>query len=199
MSDITLYAIKPRFVASLHNVTTWCASHGVKPNTVTLWAVPVAGSAGLVLIAGTHHPAAWLAVAPLLLCLMAINAVDGALARLTGLTTTRGAVINEAVDRFGDAAILLPGFLLAPGWVAGAALATTVASEIAALLAWGATGRRGLVGLMGKPDRALVVSAAAICAFFLGSSSFAYAYLLIGAGGLATVAQRIIWTVRHVR
>jgi CDP-diacylglycerol--glycerol-3-phosphate 3-phosphatidyltransferase len=199
MSHITLYAIKPRFVASLQSVTSWCATHGVKPNTVTLSAVPVAAAAGLMLVAGTHHPAVWLLVAPLLLCLMAINAVDGSLARQTGQTTTAGAVINETVDRFGDLAILLPGFLLAPLPTAGAALAVTVLSEAAALVAWSFTGRRGLVGLMGKPDRALIVSAAALSASFLGPNPFTYAYLLIAAGGLATVAQRIVWTVRHAQ
>ncbi len=199
MTDLTLYAIKPRFVASLRTVTDWCASRGVKPNTVTLGAVPVAGAAGAMLVAGTRVSAAWLAVAPLLLTLMAVNAVDGSLARRTGLTTTTGAVINEAVDRFGDLAIIVPGFMLAPGWIAVTALAMTALSEAAALVAWRVTGSRGLVGLMGKPDRALVVSAAALCGFFLGTSAFTCAYLLIGAGGLPTVVQRLVWTVRHAQ
>jgi CDP-diacylglycerol--glycerol-3-phosphate 3-phosphatidyltransferase len=199
MTDVTLYAIKPRFVASLRTVTGWCASRGVKPNTVTLCAIPVAGTAGAMLVAGTRVSAAWMAVAPLLLCLMAINAVDGALARQTGLTTTTGAVINEAVDRFGDLAIIVPGLMLAPGWIAATALVMTTLSEAAALAAWRATGSRGLVGLMGKPDRALIVSAAALCAVFLGAAPFTYAYLLIGAGGLPTFAQRVVWMVRHVR
>ena len=199
MSQISLYAIKPRFVASLQGAVRWCDAHHVSPNTVTLSAVPVALAAGLALVAGTSWPAAWALVGPQMFLLMAINAVDGSLARATGQSTPRGAAINELVDRFGDLAVLLPAFVLVPGWVATPALVATLLSEIVALVSWGAIGERGLVGLMGKPDRALTVAAGALAALVVGSGAFLFAYLVVGLGSCVTAVQRIQWMVRHAR
>lgn len=197
MSQISLYAIKPRFVAWLDGVVVSCASHGVGPNTVTLVAVPVALAASLTLVAGTRWPAVWVAIAPLMLVLMSINAVDGALARRTGRSTPRGAVINELVDRFGDLAVLIPGFLLAPTWTVTAALVATLLAETVALVSWGAIGHRGLVGVMGKPDRALTLATGALAAAALGTTPFFYAYFTIALGASVAAVQRIAWVVRH--
>jgi phosphatidylglycerophosphate synthase len=181
MSQISLYAIKPRFVAWLDGVVVSCASHGVGPNTVTLVAVPVALAASLALVAGTRWPAVWVAIAPLMLVLMSINAVDGALARRTGRSTPRGA----------------PGFLLAPTWTVTAALVATLLAETVALVSWGAIGHRGLVGVMGKPDRALTLATGALAAAALGTTPFFYAYFTIALGASVAAVQRIAWVVRH--
>ncbi len=197
MSQISLYAIKPRFVASLQGVVRWCDAHRISPNAVTLSAIPVALAAGIALVAGIVWPAAWTLVAPQMILLMAINAVDGSLARSTGQSTPRGAVINELVDRFGDLAVLLPAFLLVPGWVATPAVVATLLSEIIALVSWGAIGERGLVGLMGKPDRALTVAAGALAALVVGPSAFLFTYLVVALGSCVTAVQRISWVVHH--
>ena len=197
MSQISLYAIKPRFVARLDAVVVSCASRGVGPNTVTLAAVPIAIAAALALVAGTRWPTVWVAIAPLMLVLMSVNAVDGALARRTGRSTPRGAVINELVDRFGDLAVLIPGFVLAPAWTVTAAVVATLLAETVALVSWGAIGRRGLVGVMGKPDRALTIAAGALAAVALGPAPFFYAYLTIAVGSSIATVQRTAWVVRH--
>ncbi len=199
MSQISLYAIKPKFVASLRGVVSWCDAHRVSPNAVTLSALPVALTAGVALVVGSSWPAAWTLVGPLMILLMAINAVDGSLARTTGQSTPRGAAINELVDRFGDLAVLLPAFVLVPGWAATSALVVTLLSEIVALVSWGAIGERGLVGLMGKPDRALTVAAGALAALVVGPGAFLFAYLVVGLGSCVTALQRIRWLVRHAR
>jgi phosphatidylglycerophosphate synthase len=196
MTNLTLYAIKPRFVKALDGVTNGLAAAGVSPDAVTLFALPVAFLIAAALLVGTVWPALWLFVPVGSVALMATNAIDGSLARRT-TATKRGAVLNEFVDRTGD--VLILGslcFIVGVSW-GGAALVSVLLAEMVALIAWGALGTRALVGIMGKPDRALIVSCAAVFGFFFGLRAFTPAAVVIAVGGLVTTAQRVIWAVRH--
>ena len=115
----TLYSIKPTFVAALNPVRDRLVAEGVNPNSVTLAAIPVEIAVAVALIGGMAHAAVWLLVPPLALVWMALNALDGSLARTTNTSTVRGAVLNEFVDRGGDLLMLGAGFLIAPVAIAG--------------------------------------------------------------------------------
>lgn len=101
-------------------------------------------------------PAA-LPVAALLAARLAFANLDGALARDTGRTTRRGAVLNELGDNAADLAVLAGFLALVPLWlVAAAALAATVPSWVSlAGAAAGAPRRNG--GPVGKTERCLLV------------------------------------------
>ncbi|MEV0324180.1 CDP-alcohol phosphatidyltransferase family protein [Streptomyces sp. NPDC050658] len=156
-----LYALKPWYADKLSGVRAALVRREVSPDTLT--------AAGVVCAAGTAAALAWLpfgASAPLvalgLAARLAFANLDGALARDTGRTTRRGALLNELGDRAADL-IVLAGFLpLAPLWlVATAGLAATLPSWVSLAGAAAGAGRLN-GGPVGKTERcALVVVAAA--------------------------------------
>ncbi|MEU5401812.1 CDP-alcohol phosphatidyltransferase family protein [Streptomyces sp. NPDC005963] len=155
-----LYSLKPWYAARLSGVRGALARREVSPDALT--------AAGVVCAAGAATALAWLPaplaavpVALLLAARLAFANLDGALARDTGRTTRRGALLNELGDRIADL-VVLAGFLsLAPLWlVAVTALAATLPSWVSlAGAAAGAPRRNG--GPMGKTERCLLVLIAA--------------------------------------
>ncbi|MET7856925.1 CDP-alcohol phosphatidyltransferase family protein [Streptomyces sp. NPDC005318] len=184
-----LYALKPWYADRLSGARAALVRHEVSPDTLT--------AAGVVAAAGAAAALAWLPtglaalpVAVLLAARLAFANLDGALARDTGRTTRRGAVLNELGDRAADL-LVLAGFLaLAPLWlVATAGLAATLPSWVSlAGAAAGAPRRNG--GPVGKTERCLLVVAAA--------SGWAVPVLaVIAAGSLLTAAARLAWLWRE--
>lgn len=156
-----LYALKPWYADRLSGVRGALARREVSPDTLT--------AAGVLCAAGAAASLAWLPVpfaalpvAVLLAARLAFANLDGALARDTGRTTRRGALLNELGDRAADL-VMLAGFLtLAPLWlVATAGLAATLPSWVS--LAGAAAGAPRLNGgPVGKTERcALAILAAA--------------------------------------
>lgn len=199
MTSTSLYSFKPRFVAVLARLAPGLTRRGVTPNRLTLAAIPLILTTGLVLVLGSVARPAWLAAPALLLALMGVNALDGELARRGGWSSPVGAALNELVDRLGDVVILSAGFAFAPAPIVVLALVAVSAAETVALVGWGVSGVRGLVGVMGKPDRALIVGVGAAAAAVVGPTPLAVAYGIIAAGALVSVGQRTIWVVRHAR
>ncbi|MEK0101013.1 hypothetical protein WDA79_21375, partial [Streptomyces sp. A475] len=121
---------------------------------------------------------------------LAFANLDGALARDTGRTTRRGALLNELGDRAADL-LVVAGFLpLAPLWlVAAAAFATTLPSWVSlAGAAAGAPRRNG--GPVGKTERCLLAVVAA-------ASGWAVPVLAAAAAGSAvTAVVRAVWVWR---
>ncbi|MEV8320641.1 CDP-alcohol phosphatidyltransferase family protein [Streptomyces sp. NPDC059900] len=156
-----LYALKPWYADRLSGVRGALARREVSPDTLTAAGVLCAAGAAAAL-AWLPTPIAALPVAVLLAARLAFANLDGALARDTGRTTRRGALLNELGDRAADL-VMLAGFLaLTPLWlVATAGLAATLPSWVS--LAGAAAGAPRLNGgPVGKTERcALVVLAAA--------------------------------------
>ncbi len=101
--------------------------------------------------------AAWLwAVPPLYLARMALNAMDGMLAREYAMVSPRGVVLNELGDVVSDAVAYLPFALLVPDAapLVVAVVVLGLIAEVAALAAADDSGRRN-DGPLGKSDRAL--------------------------------------------
>jgi phosphatidylglycerophosphate synthase len=185
----SLYRIKPAFVASLDGVARHLVAADVSPDAITLAAVPVQLAAAAAIVAGAFWPIAWLIVAPLLLVLMSMNALDGVVARRTDTSSRGGAIRNELVDRAGDAVVLLAGFAVAPWPVVVAAVVAVAATEMAALVGWTATGVRTFPGLMGKPDRAATVGIGATVAV-VWAPALPIAFLAVGVGAaLGTITR----------
>lgn len=179
-----LYALKPWYANRLSGVRASLVRHEVSPDTVTAAGVLAAAGAAAALAWLPAGPAA-LPVALLLAVRLAFANLDGALARDTGRTTRRGAILNELGDRVADL-LVLAGFLtLAPLWlVALAGLAATLPSWVSlAGASAGAPRRNG--GPVGKTERCLLAVVAA-------ASGWAVPVLaVIAAGSLLTAALRL--------
>ncbi|MBH9579289.1 CDP-alcohol phosphatidyltransferase family protein [Inhella proteolytica] len=152
---MTLYALKPRFQRGLRPAVRRLAAAGVTANQVTVLAALLSVALGLALCV---LPRAAFALLPLWLLLrMALNAVDGMLAREHGQQSRLGAYLNELGDVLSDAALALPLAFVAPfdpRWVA-AFIFLGLLSEFAGVLG----PARRYEGPLGKSDRALVLGA----------------------------------------
>ncbi|WKB53926.1 CDP-alcohol phosphatidyltransferase family protein [Eleftheria terrae] len=161
---MSIYQLKPRFQALLRPAVAGLARRGVTANQVTLAACAASVALGLALYVVRPAPA-WLALLPLWLFLrMALNAVDGMLAREHGQQSRLGAYLNELTDVLSDAALYLPLAAYAPFdgfWIATIALLAAL-SEMAGVLGQTLGASRRYDGPMGKSDRAFVFGALAL-------------------------------------
>jgi CDP-diacylglycerol--glycerol-3-phosphate 3-phosphatidyltransferase len=156
----SIYDLKPAFQRLLRPLVAGLMRAGVTPNQVTVAALLLSAAVGAV-IAWTRARWSLLLLPPALLLRMALNALDGMMAREHGLRTRLGALLNELGDVLSDALLYLPLALL-PGWPAVAVVCTVVlagASELAGVAAAAAGGSRRYDGPMGKSDRAAVFGA----------------------------------------
>jgi len=161
---MSLYALKPRFQNLLRPLTRWLARHGVTANQVTLGAATGSIAAGA--LAGLAYPrhAMFLLIPAWLFLRMALNAIDGMLAREHGQKSTLGAYSNELGDVISDIALVLPflavaGFASADVWLFAL---TAVIVECAGLIGPLVGASRRYDGPFGKSDRALVIGAFAL-------------------------------------
>jgi len=192
---LTVYQLKPAFQTMLRPSVAWLARHGVTANQVTVTALVLCLAYGALMAAAPDS--SWLLVLllPVLALRMALNAMDGMLAREFGQESKLGAVLNELGDVAGDAALYLP-LALVPGFPSAMIVLLIVLaaiSEMAGLMAQILGRRRSYRGPMGKSDRALVLGAAALVAG-LGLAPGLWLDLVVIAVVLlllATIANRV--------
>lgn len=190
---MTLYALKPRFQALLRPVARRLHAGGVTANQVTIGtaAASLLLGVGLALAAAAGESIWFLLLPGWLLARMALNAIDGLLAREFGQASRLGACLNELADLLADAALYLP-FALLPATGSALAVLVVVLANVAELAAVVATadgsGRRN-DGPMGKSDRALVFGALGL---LLGCGIPPGPWL---AGVLATIAVLLLPTI----
>ena len=184
----SVYDLKPRFQALLRPGIRGLAAAGATANTVTVAAV--AGSFGVgALLLLWHSRWALLAIPVWLFVRMALNAVDGMMARELGMASRLGAVLNELGDVLSDLALYLPLAVVAPP-AAGAVVAFSfgaVLTEFSGILAQALGDRRRYEGPMGKSDRAALVGVLAVVTVILPELGRWWPWVFIAATALATL------------
>lgn len=190
----SIYDLKPAFQNLLRPTTAWLARAGVTANQVTVAAVllSIAVGASVALAPETRWPLLLIPVA--LLLRMALNAIDGMLAREHGSASRRGAILNELGDVVSDSALYLPLALVpGPGAVpVVVAVLLGVIAEMTGVVAVQVGVPRRYDGPMGKSDRALAFGALALL-LGLGVPAGPWADLLVwlvAALGAATIVNR---------
>lgn len=152
----SIYQLKPRFQALLRPSVQRLYERGVTANQVTVSAALVSVLLG-VLLAWLAHVTWLFVLIPLWMLLrMALNAVDGMLAREFGQQSKLGAYLNELSDVIADAALYLPFALLAgvsPTLVVLVVISALIC-EYAGVMGPLAGASRRYDGPMGKSDRA---------------------------------------------
>lgn len=199
---LTLYQAKPAFQNCLRPLVRQLARRGITPNQVTVAAIALSALSGLAI--ATFPTATWplVALPGVLLGRMALNAIDGLLARDYGLTSPLGCLLNELGDGVSDVALYLP-FCLVPGVAASGVVAVVILAlltELVGVLGLAIAQRRTYDGPMGKSDRALVFAAIALA---LGLGVPAGPWLTVLLGGicglaLVTIINRARATLREV-
>ncbi|MGY3299497.1 CDP-diacylglycerol--glycerol-3-phosphate 3-phosphatidyltransferase [Pseudomonas sp. TE6288] len=178
----SIYQLKPRFQALLRPSVQRLYDRGVTANQVTVAAAAVSILLGLLL--AWQHQVSWLFILiPLWMLLrMALNAVDGMLAREFGQQSRLGAYLNELCDVIADTALYLP-FALLPGvspTLVVLVVVFAVISEYAGVMGPLAGASRRYDGPMGKSDRAFAFGVLGIgVAFGLLAASWINGLLLV--------------------
>ena len=159
---VSIYALKSRFQNLLRPAVRGLERVGVTANQVTVFACVVSILLGAVLI---RAPRVWFAAIPVWMFVrMALNAVDGMLAREFGQKSALGAYLNELTDVISDAALYLPFAFVPPlSWApVGAVIFLSALTEMTGVVAVMAGASRRYDGPMGKSDRAFVFSLLAL-------------------------------------
>ncbi|MEX0702817.1 MAG: CDP-alcohol phosphatidyltransferase family protein [Planctomycetales bacterium] len=157
----SIYDLKPRFQALLRPLVRGLARWGVTANQVTVAAAVLSFAAGGAVALRPEGRWPLLLVPIALFVRMALNAIDGMLAREHGMESKLGAVLNELGDVLSDAALYLP-LALVPGLDARLVVPVVllaVVSEMAGVVAVQIGARRRYDGPLGKSDRAFVFGA----------------------------------------
>lgn len=162
---MTVYDLKPAFQALLRPLCRRLARAGVSANQVTVVAMFGSAVVGGLFVLSNAAPVAALLVPAWLFVRMALNAIDGMLAREHDMRTPLGGLLNELGDVVSDALLYLP-FAAVPG-VAPPLLVLVVflaaLTEMAGVVGAQLGASRRYDGPMGKSDRAVVFSVLALC------------------------------------
>ena len=189
-----IYSVKPRFQHALGGIEAFLVRKRVHPDYITSSALLVSVAGGLALYGASWYSLLLLLIPPLVLVRTALNALDGLVARDTGLARPWGEVLNESCDRLSDIALFV-GLMFAPGSnvaFGSAALVLMLFSSYVGTAAKAAGGRRQYGGIMGKADRMLFLGVASFLAFLLPNLPvFTYFLILANAGLLITIVQRL--------
>jgi CDP-diacylglycerol--glycerol-3-phosphate 3-phosphatidyltransferase len=165
---MTIYQLKPAFQNLLRPLCRTLAGRGITANQVTIAALLLSLAAGATiwLSAGARWS---LALLPIVLLLrMALNAIDGMLAREHAMQSNLGAILNELGDVLSDTTLYLP-LAAMPGFspvLVVIIVLLAVISEMTGVLAVLVGAQRRYDGPMGKSDRAFVFGLLALLLAF---------------------------------
>ena len=192
----TIYSLKPAFQRVLRPVARMLARAGVKANHVTVLACALAVLIGLLLTARIESRPLFLILPAFLFLRMAMNAIDGMLAREFSQKSDLGAYLNELTDVVSDAFLYLPFAYLSifePMWI-GVVIVLAAVSEMTGTIGVMIGASRRYDGPMGKSDRAFVFGAMATWIGFDGVVAHWVAWLfprLIALLLVATIVNRV--------
>lgn len=191
----TLYDAKPRFQSLLRPLAARLAGTGISANAVTVSALLLSLVYGGLLWGTGGRDLVLLALPAVLLLRMALNALDGLLAREQGQASPLGGRLNEVCDQASDLALYLPfALLLAPAWPVVLVVALGVLAESAGLAAQAQGGARRYDGPFGKADRAAFFGLVAIAEATLGLAPAVVIALF-----LAAAAAALLTCLRRLR
>jgi CDP-diacylglycerol---glycerol-3-phosphate 3-phosphatidyltransferase len=169
---ISVYQCKSAFQNLLRPLVQQLAIWQISPNQVTVSAILLSGLTGLALVQSTQFTSSFLPTTQQVLCTvpiallvrMALNAIDGMLAREHDQKSALGCILNEMGDVISDVFLYLP-FALIAGVSAPLIIGIVIlaiASEMVGVLGYEIDRKRHYEGPMGKSDRALVFGVIAL-------------------------------------
>ena len=165
---ISIYQLKPYFQSVLRPLTRSLAAMGITANQVTVSAMLLSLLSGMTIVIWSSQGWPLLLLPVVLLVRMALNAIDGLLAREYHMQSPLGAILNELGDVIADAALYLP-FAWLPAVYAPLPVLIVLLAVIGEMM--GVVGvqigaSRRYDGPLGKSDRAVAFG---LLGFLLGS------------------------------
>jgi CDP-diacylglycerol--glycerol-3-phosphate 3-phosphatidyltransferase len=188
----SVYDLKPAFQGLLRPLTRALFAAGVTANAVTIAAALLSLAVGGALVLRPDSRGVLLLLPGVLLARMALNAIDGMLAREHGQKSSLGALLNEIGDVVSDTALYLP-LALVPGFDPRLAVGIVVLaglSETTGILGLTIGASRRYDGPMGKSDRAFVFG---LLALLLGLGVTPGPWLVAAQGALLALLLVTVW------
>ena len=158
---MSIYALKPRFQALLRPLAGALARGGVTANQVTIGTAAVSTAVGAFVAWQAPARTPFLLIPIWMFVRMALNALDGMLAREFDQQSRLGAYLNELGDVVADAALYAPFAWLppfSPSWLA-AVIVLAIFAEFAGVMGPMIGASRRYDGPFGKSDRAFAFGA----------------------------------------
>ena len=152
----SVYDVKPKFQGLLRPLVGSLATRGVTANQVTLLAAFFSILLGVLIYLFPYSSWPLLCIPPFLFFRMALNAIDGMLAREHDMQSSLGALLNELGDVVSDSALYLPLAMvpLFDSRLVVIIVVLSAVSEMAGVVAVQIGSMRRYEGPMGKSDRA---------------------------------------------
>lgn len=156
---ISIYEIKPKFQQLLMPIVDWMRKIGMTPNQVTILALLLSMVTGIIL--SIFHENKWIYILmPIVMFVrMALNAIDGVMAKKYQMKSHLGLLLNELGDVISDLFLFIPFVFIAEDYGIGIMLfiSLSIISEMAGVTVQVIGSSRRYDGPMGKSDRAFIV------------------------------------------
>ena len=155
---MSIYDLKPKFQNLLRPLVITLEQRGVTANQVTLTACAISVILGLILTALSGYHWLFILIPIWLFVRMALNAIDGMLAREFNQKSRLGGYLNEITDVVSDAALYLPFAFISPfdTLQIGLIIWLSALTEFCGVLGQVQGKTRRYDGPLGKSDRAFL-------------------------------------------
>ena len=155
---MSIYDLKPKFQNLLRPLVIKLEQRGVTANQVTLTACAISVILGLILTALSDYNWLFILIPIWLFVRMALNAIDGMLAREFNQKSRLGGYLNEITDVVSDAALYLPFAFVHPfdTLQIGLIIWLSALTEFCGVLGQVQGKTRRYDGPLGKSDRAFL-------------------------------------------
>ncbi|PNL92909.1 CDP-alcohol phosphatidyltransferase family protein [Aggregatibacter aphrophilus] len=155
---MSIYDLKPKFQNLLRPLVIKLEQRGVTANQVTLTACAISVILGLILTAFSDYNWLFILIPIWLFMRMALNAIDGMLAREFNQKSRLGGYLNEITDVVSDAALYLPFAFVYPfdALQIGLIIWLSALTEFCGVLGQVQGKTRRYDGPLGKSDRAFL-------------------------------------------
>lgn len=165
---ISVYKLKPKFQQLLNPILLFLNRCNITANQITISSIILSVIIGFLFWNADSSKWFFLSLPIGLLLRMALNALDGMMARRFNQTSKLGEVLNEVGDIISDFIVFFPLLKFQPEslYLIIVFIILSVINEFSGLLGKAIGGERRYDGPMGKSDRALLLGIYGLIMFF---------------------------------
>ncbi len=199
---ISIYKIKPKFQQLLTPVLNRLHKAGITANQITITSIVLSLLIGISFWFAGNNRLLFLVLPIGLFIRMALNALDGMMARVHNQQSQKGELLNELGDIISDLFIFFPLLIFEREnlYLIVLFLCLSIINEFAGIMGKVISNQRQYDGPMGKSDRAFVIGLYGLLSFFsvsFGAYSF-WIFLIINILIVISTTVRIKKTLQLV-
>lgn len=190
---ISIYKLKPAFQNALRPILRRLHHYKITANQITISSIILSFIIGVLFWNADINSIYLLALPIGLLLRMALNALDGMMAREYNQMSKKGELLNEIGDVVSDIFIFFPllKFHHEAKYVVVAFIVLSIMNELAGVLGKAVNNERRYDGPMGKSDRALLISLYGIISYLIEIKDTYFYYLFLAACILLVISTYI--------